>query len=115
MYTCRDDLALAKKRCLRLLLKTVGEKAGILRLHACVWCIRAAGRDIPRSVAPMTTSGMPSQSPRMGVHRGHSRVLSVASRAGVSLKAQDSKVSDTSGLLLMSLGQESDREGELVS
>ena len=45
-----------------------------------------------------------------------SRALSVASRAGVSLNTP--KISafwDSSGLLLMGLGQESDREGEVVS
>ena len=50
--------------------------------------MRAAGRDISQSVAPSMTSGKPSQSAQMGVHRGHSRVLSVASRAGVSLRAR---------------------------
>ena len=53
-----------------------------------------------------------------GVHRGQSRALSVASRAGVSLKTQDKCGLGQLRLatdLLMGLGQESDREGEVVS
>ena len=52
-----------------------------------------------------------------GVHRGHSRLLSVASRAGMSLKTQYScgLALHSSDLLLVGLGQESDREGEVVS
>ena len=51
-----------------------------------------------------------------GVHRRQSRALSVASRAGVSLRRPKvSAVRDSSGLLLMGLGQEGDREGEMVS
>ena len=51
-----------KKHLWRLLLKTLGEKAYIVLLHPCVWCMRAVGRDISRSVAPILTSGKPSQS-----------------------------------------------------
>ena len=50
-----------------------------------------------------------------GVYRGQSRALSVASRANVGFKTQISVVSDTSGLLRMGLGLESNREGEVVS
>ena len=50
-----------------------------------------------------------------GVRRRQSRALSVASRAGVSLQTQISAVWDGLGLLLMGLGQEGDREGEVVS
>ena len=51
------------------------------------------------------------------VHRGRSRALSVASRAGMSLKTQYScgLALHSSDLLLVGLGQESDREGEVVS
>ena len=50
-----------------------------------------------------------------GVHRRQSRALCVPSRAGVSLQTQDSAVWDGSDVLLMGLGQEGDREGEVVS
>ena len=50
-----------------------------------------------------------------GVYRGQSRALSLAPRAGVGLKTRVECVSDTSGLLLIGLGQESGREGEVVS
>ena len=52
------------------------------------------------------------------VHRGQSRALSMASRADVSLKTQDKCGLGQLRLatdLLMGLGQESDREGEVVS
>ena len=50
-----------------------------------------------------------------GVHRRQSRALSVASRAGVSLQTQGKcGVWDGSDLLLVGLGQEGDREGEVV-
>ena len=51
--------------------------------------MRAAGRDISRSVAPIMTSVMPSQSARMGSTGDNLGALSVASRAGVSLKTRD--------------------------
>ena len=50
--------------------------------------MRAAGRDISRSVAPTMTSVMPSQSARMGSTGDNLGALSVASRAGVSLKTR---------------------------
>jgi len=51
-----------------------------------------------------------------GVHREQSRALSMASRAGVSLKTRDKCGSGQLGpATVMGLGQESDREGELVS
>ena len=53
-----------------------------------------------------------------GVHRRQSRALSVASRAGVSLQTQGKCGLGQLRLatdLLMGLGQESDREGEVVS
>ena len=50
-----------------------------------------------------------------GVHREQSQALSVASRAGVSLKTQDKCGSGQLGPATDGLGQEGDREGELVS
>ena len=50
-----------------------------------------------------------------GVRRRQSRALSVASRAGVSLQTRGKCGLGRLRLLLMGLGQESDREGEVVS
>ena len=66
-------------------------------------------------MAPITTSGKPSQSLGKGSTGTISRGLFVASRAGVSLGTDISAVWDSSGLPPMGLGQESGREGEVVS
>ena len=50
--------------------------------------MRAVGRDISQSMAPIMTSVMPSQSARMGSTGDNLGALSVASRAGVSLKTR---------------------------
>ena len=77
--------------------------------------MRAVGRDISQSMAPIMTSVMPSQSARMGSTGDNLGALSVASRAGVSLKTRDKCGLGQLRVASDGLGQESDREGELVS
>ena len=100
---------------LRLLLKAVGEKAYIVLLHPCVWCMRAVGRDISRSVAPILTPGKPSHVARHGVTGSALEPYTGASRAGVRLKTRDKCGLGQLRVATDGLGQKSDREGEVVS
>ena len=69
----------------------IAQNPGREGLHPCVWCMRAVGRDISRSVAPILTSGKPSQSLGTGSPATGSALepYTGASRAGASLKTRD--------------------------
>ena len=77
--------------------------------------MRAAGRDISGSLAPVMASVMPSQSPRMGSTGDNLEPSPWHHEPVRACRPKISAVWDGSGVLLMGLGQEGDREGEVVS
>ena len=66
-------------------------------------------------MAPMMTSGMPSQPPRMGSTGDNLEPSPWHHEPVWACRPEISAVRDGSGLLLMGQGQESGREGEVVS